>query len=87
MSDEFVPVWAQTMLTDLAVLKNSLPNHISWTERNLEDHEGRIRGLEERTPSNLREQINALNQFRWVMVGIAVASGTAGAWITKALGM
>jgi len=86
MTDEIVPQWAQKILTDLAVLNSSLPNHISWTERNIDDHEQRLRVVEERVPFNLREQLQGLNQFKWVLVGIAVASGTAGAWVSKALG-
>lgn len=70
----------------VTILNERLPNHITWTERNVKDHEARIRSLEERTPPNLRDQLQTLNQFKWVMVGIAMASGGAGAAIMKAIG-
>lgn len=70
----------------VTILNERLPNHITWTERNVKDHEVRIRSLEERTPPNLRDQLQTLNQFKWVMVGIAMASGGAGAAIMKAIG-
>jgi hypothetical protein len=70
----------------VTILNERLPNHITWTERNVKDHEVRLRNLEERTPVNLREQLQMLNQFKWVMVGIAGASGSVGAIITKVIG-
>lgn len=70
----------------VTILNERLPNHITWTERNVKDHEIRLRTLEERTPVNLREQLQTLNQFKWVVVGIAMASGGLGAAIANALG-
>jgi FlaA1/EpsC-like NDP-sugar epimerase len=70
----------------VTILNERLPNHITWTERNVKDHEIRLRNLEERTPANLREQLQMLNQFKWIMVGIAGASGSVGAIITKIIG-
>lgn len=52
MADEVIPFWAQTMLTDLAVIKTSLPAHIAATDRSLEDHEARLR-VQESTSSSL----------------------------------
>jgi hypothetical protein len=49
-----------------------LPNHITWTERNVLDHEKRIRILE---------------QFRWMIVGIVGIAGFLGAWISKLIGI
>lgn len=70
----------------VTILNERLPNHITWTERNVKDHEVRLRTLEERTPVNLRDQLQTLNQFRWLVVGIAMASGGLGAAIANALG-
>lgn len=70
----------------VTILNERLPNHITWTEKNVKDHEVRLRTLEERTPTNLREQLQGLNQFKWVMVGVAMASGGLGAAIANALG-
>lgn len=55
----------------VTILNERLPNHITWTERNVLDHEKRIRNLE---------------QFRWMLMGIALASGGVGAVISKLLG-
>lgn len=55
----------------VTILNERLPNHITWTERNVLDHEKRIRILE---------------QFRWTIIGIALVSGGAGALLTKLLG-
>jgi hypothetical protein len=51
MSEELVPFWAQTIITDLAVIKTSLPNHIASTDRSIDDHEARIRAQEQATAS------------------------------------
>lgn len=55
----------------VTILNERLPNHITWTERNVLDHEKRIRTLE---------------QFRWILLGVALASGSLGAAIANALG-
>lgn len=55
----------------VTILNERLPNHITWTERNVLDHEKRIRSLEQRV---------------WLYTGIALASGSIGAVIAKSLG-
>lgn len=55
----------------VTILNERLPNHITWTERNVLDHEKRLRNLE---------------QFRWMLLGVAVASGGLGAAFAKILG-
>ena len=55
----------------VTILNERLPNHITWTERNVLDHEKRIRVLE---------------QFRWTVIGVALVSGGLGAAIAKVLG-
>lgn len=55
----------------VTILNERLPNHITWTERNVLDHEKRIRLLEQKV---------------WLYTGIALASGGIGALVTKALG-
>lgn len=54
----------------VTILNERLPNHISWTERNVLDHEKRIRTLE---------------QFRWLLLGVAMASGGVGAMIARTM--
>ena len=55
----------------VTILNERLPNHITWTERNVLDHEKRLRTLE---------------QFRYVLMGVALASGGVGAALAKMLG-
>jgi hypothetical protein len=69
---EVVPIWAQELIREVTILNERLPNHITWTERNVLDHEKRIRTLE---------------QFRWMIVGIVGISGILGAFVTKLLGL
>lgn len=68
---EQVPAWAQELIREVTILNERLPNHITWTERNVLDHEKRIRILE---------------QFRWMIVGIVGIAGTLGAFISKWIG-
>jgi hypothetical protein len=72
MTDEPIPKWAYELTQQVTILNERLPNHITWTERNVLDHEKRIRTLE---------------QFRWLLLGVSVASGGLGAIIGKALGV
>ncbi len=67
-----MPVWAQELIREVTILNERLPNHITWTERNVLDHEKRIRTLE---------------QFRWMIVGMVGLSGFIGAIIGKFLGL
>ena len=72
MSDQEVPVWAQELIREVTILNERLPNHIDYTQRNITDHENRIRTLE---------------AFRWLILGVASVSGLVGAWLTKLLGI
>jgi hypothetical protein len=55
----------------VTILNERLPNHITWTERNVLDHERRLRTLE---------------QFRYILMGVALCSGGVGAALAKILG-
>ena len=46
MTDEQIPQWAQALIREVTILNERLPNHVDWTERNIKDHEVRIRDLE-----------------------------------------
>lgn len=70
----------------VTILNERLPNHISWTERNVKDHESRLRDLEAVVPRDLRKQLSDLNQFRWTIIGVSLASGGVGALVAKLLG-
>jgi hypothetical protein len=69
---EQVPQWAQEIIRTVTILNERLPNHITWTERNVSDHEKRIRTLE---------------QFRWMILGVVAISGLLGGIVTKLLGL
>lgn len=64
-------MWAQELIREVTILNERLPNHITWTERNVLDHEKRIRTLE---------------QFRWMIVGIVGIAGVLGGLLSKFLG-
>jgi hypothetical protein len=69
--EEQVPAWAQDLIREVTILNERLPNHISWTERNVLDHEKRIRTLE---------------QFRWMIVGVVSVAGVIGGLVAKMVG-
>lgn len=71
-SGEQVPQWAQDLIREVTILNERLPNHITWTERNVLDHEKRLRALE---------------QFRYMILGAVAISGLLGGIITKLLGL
>lgn len=70
-SDEQMPKWAVELTKQITILNERLPNHITWTERNVLDHEKRLRSLE---------------QFRWTLIGISVASGGLSALLSNMIG-
>jgi hypothetical protein len=72
MDSENIPAWAIELIKQVERLNEKIPTHIEWVERNLKDHEMRLRQLE---------------QFKWVVLGLALASGAAGASIVKMLGL
>ena len=62
MPEEQIPVWAVELTRQVTILNERLPNHIDWTERNITDHETRIRDLE---------------KARWQTAWITAASSAA----------
>jgi hypothetical protein len=69
--NEQMPLWAVELIRQVERLNAKLPTHVEWVERNIKDHEMRLRQLE---------------QFKWVLIGVALASGGVGAAIVKVLG-
>lgn len=66
-----IPSWALALIQEVAALNAKIPTHIDWVERNIKDHEERLRALE---------------QFKWVLIGVALTSGGVGAYLAKLLG-
>ena len=47
-NDAARPAWAVELITQVAILNEKLPTHIEWVERNIKDHETRLRRVETR---------------------------------------
>jgi hypothetical protein len=72
MESDNIPAWAIELIKQVERLNEKLPNHVEWVERNIKDHEMRLRQLE---------------QFKWILIGLALTSGAAGAGLVKMLGL
>jgi hypothetical protein len=48
MNDEQIPTWAIELIKQVERLNEKIPTHVDWVERNMKDHELRIRALERR---------------------------------------
>lgn len=72
MDNEQIPNWAIELIKQVERLNEKIPTHVEWVERNIKDHESRIRTLE---------------GFRWMIVGIVGIAGFLGAWLSKLLGL
>lgn len=44
--NEEIPAWAIELIKQVERLNEKIPTHIDWVERNLFDHEKRIRAIE-----------------------------------------
>lgn len=66
MNDE-IPSWAIEIIKQVERLNEKIPSHIDWVERNIKDHEMRLRMLERRM---------------WIVAGGAAVIGAivAGVW-------
>jgi len=72
VSDQEVPLWAQELIREVTILNERLSNHIDYTQRNITDHEARLRTLE---------------AFRWLLLGVASVSGLIGSFLTRMMGL
>jgi uncharacterized protein YktB (UPF0637 family) len=86
MSDEQIPGWAVELTKQVTILNERLPNHIDWTERNIKDHEFRIREIEQSNVKDHETRIRQVEKFIWVAMGAsATVGGTVGSLLTKLL--
>jgi hypothetical protein len=46
LQDEQIPIWAIELIKQVERLNEKLPTHVEWVERNIKDHELRIRAIE-----------------------------------------
>lgn len=62
MNDE-IPAWAIDLIKQIERLNEKIPTHVDWVERNIKDHELRLRAIERKI---------------WIVAGAAgVISGSA----------
>ena len=69
MNDE-IPAWAIDLIKQIERLNEKIPTHIDWVERNIKDHEMRLRTLERRM---------------WIVAGAATVVGAIGTIVWQAL--
>lgn len=60
MNNEEIPTWAIELIKQVERLNEKLPTHVEWVEKELRDHEFRLRSLERRM---------------WVVAGAAAVIG------------
>lgn len=70
MNNEDIPNWAIELIKQVERLNEKIPTHIDWVERNIKDHEMRIRTLERRM---------------WVVAGAAAVIGAISAAVWQVL--
>lgn len=46
--NEDIPAWAIELIKQVERLNEKIPTHVDWVERNMKDHELRIRALEKK---------------------------------------
>ena len=68
--NEEIPAWAIELIKQVERLNEKIPTHIEWVERNIKDHELRLRQLERRM---------------WVVAGAATVIGAIGTIVWQAL--
>ena len=67
MNNDEIPSWAIELIRQVERLNEKIPTHVDWVERNIKDHEMRLRMLERRM---------------WIIAGAATIIGAVGtmAW-------
>ena len=71
MSDEQIPNWAIELIKQSTETNTKVTSLSEWIERNIKDFEMRLRALE---------------QFKWVLIGVSLASGGVAAGLMKMIG-
>jgi hypothetical protein len=63
VNNDEIPAWAIDLIKQIERLNEKIPTHVDWVERNIKDHEMRIRAIERKI---------------WIVAGAAgVISGAA----------
>jgi predicted component of type VI protein secretion system len=71
VSDEQIPNWAIELIKQSTETNTKVTSLSEWIERNIKDFEMRLRALE---------------QFKWVLIGVSLASGGVAAGLMKMIG-
>ena len=69
MNDD-IPGWAIELIRQVERLNEKLPTHVDWVERNIKDHEMRLRMLERRM---------------WIIAGAATIIGAVGTMVWQVM--
>jgi hypothetical protein len=70
VNNEDIPTWAIELIKQVERLNEKIPTHIDWVERNIKDHEMRLRMLERRM---------------WIIAGAAAVIGAIAAAVWNAV--
>ena len=68
--NEDIPNWAIELIKQVERLNEKIPTHVDWVERNIKDHEMRLRMLERRM---------------WIIAGAATIIGAVGTMVWQVL--
>jgi hypothetical protein len=69
---EQIPTWAIELIKQVERLNEKIPTHIDWVEKNLSDHERRIRFIE--------------RWFWMIIAGSSIFGGLIGTWLQQIIG-
>ena len=69
MNDD-IPTWAIELIKQVERLNEKIPTHVDWVERNIKDHEMRLRALERKV---------------WIVAGAAGVIGAALTFLVQVL--
>ncbi len=88
-TEDLLPAWAVELTKQIAVLNEKIPSHIDWVERNVKDHETRLRELEagkadRAAIERIQDRVDALEanfdrsawagRIGWLVIGAVVAT-------------
>ena len=68
--NEEIPTWAIELIKQVERLNEKIPTHVDWVERNIKDHEMRLRAVERKI---------------WVVAGAAGVIGAAMTFLVQVL--
>ena len=70
MNNDEIPSWAIELIRQVERLNEKIPTHVDWVERNIKDHEMRLRMLERRM---------------WIIAGAATIIGAVGTMVWQVM--